>query len=272
MHACSVVTPLRSAFNPGLDRRPWACLLPGNPAARCDLPDVRVKTWRRRPIFLPMACEAIEALRAGETVEDERFDALLPPWARELSRHHWTPVAVAKRAAELLAVRHGMRVLDVGAGVGKFCLVGASTTGGIFVGVEQRARLVEVARAIAQRCGVDRCSFVHGNMLDFEWSGFDGLYLFNPFAEQLPASAPIDEAVPRSARRYRRYVRFVEEKLAEARQRTRLVTYHGFGGRVPPGWRAIVREPCGTDWVELWVKEAQPVDRRTLERTVRWEL
>jgi len=57
-------------------------------------------------------------LRAGELVDDAAFDELFPPWARALSRVHFTPVRAAVRAAAWLAARPGARVLDVGAGAG----------------------------------------------------------------------------------------------------------------------------------------------------------
>ena len=68
------------------------------------------------------------------SVEDEKFDLIYPPQIRELSSLHWTPVAVAAEAAKLLVTAPGTRVLDIGCGPGKFCLVGASLTDGRFTG------------------------------------------------------------------------------------------------------------------------------------------
>jgi hypothetical protein len=93
----------------------------------------------------------LAALHAGDSVSDEEFDRLLPTWARNVSGLHFTPVRVARRAAELLVARAGARVLDVGAGVGKLCIVGALTTQGSFVGVEQRGHLVAAGRALLRR-------------------------------------------------------------------------------------------------------------------------
>jgi 16S rRNA C967 or C1407 C5-methylase (RsmB/RsmF family) len=50
--------------------------------------------------------------------EDDVFDHQLPQRLQLKSAVHFTPVAVAKLAARLLAPRPGMRVLDVGAGPG----------------------------------------------------------------------------------------------------------------------------------------------------------
>ena len=64
----------------------------------------------------------------GEPVADAEFDLLYPRPVRPLSERFWSPIDVARRAAELLVVRPGTRVLDVGSGAGKFCVVGALTS------------------------------------------------------------------------------------------------------------------------------------------------
>lgn len=125
-------------------------------------------------------------LRAGEPISDEEFDAVYSSEVRSLSLRHWTPVSVARRAAYLLTGLGGAtHILDVGAGPGKFCIVGALSTTAHFVGVEHRRRLVEVAQMAAVRFGADRAHVVHANLLDFDCRTFDGFYFYNPFREQL---------------------------------------------------------------------------------------
>ena len=72
------------------------------------------------------------------SIEDEKFDLIYPAQIRQLSALHWTPVAVAAEAAKFLVTAPETRVLDIGCGPGKFCLVAASLTDGHFSGVEQR--------------------------------------------------------------------------------------------------------------------------------------
>ena len=83
-----------------------------------------------------------EALERRAAVSDAELDQVFPEELRERSHLHWTPVAIAIRAAELLAPASSLRVLDVGAGVGKACIIGALVTGAMWWGVEQDQVLV----------------------------------------------------------------------------------------------------------------------------------
>ena len=58
-----------------------------------------------------------ERVRRRRTVADVEFDAIYPEWI-ETSEHHWTPLDVCVRAAELLVAGGGATVLDVGSGAG----------------------------------------------------------------------------------------------------------------------------------------------------------
>lgn len=205
----------------------------------------------RRPIAStrPVA----RALRSGERVADRDLDEVFPLEVRRASRVHWTPVAVAAHAARLLVDQPGMTVLDVGAGVGKFCLVAAATVRARIRGIEQRAHLVEIARAAAVKLGV-QVDFVHGTLDGQDPSKVDGIYLFNPFAENLsPTRDRIDNTVELNAERFRRDVDATERFLAAARPGTRVVTYCGFGGVMPESYVMKLREWHGSN-LELWVK------------------
>ena len=196
----------------------------------------------------------IRALREGEEPTDKAFDRLLPSWARAASRRHWSPVAVAKRAAELLVTDATTRVLDIGSGIGKFCFIGALSTPGVFVGVEQRAHLVQAAREVAARYRIGRCRFLNGNMADIDFKLWDSFYLFNPFLEHLRHEPPIDRTIERRPALYRRYIRIVQTQLSEARVGAKLCTYWGFGGEMPPEWELVEGEEVGTGRIELWLK------------------
>lgn len=198
-----------------------------------------------------------EALRSGETVSDSVFDQIYSEEIRRLSEIHWTPVSIAKRAAELLVRDANTRVLDVGSGCGKFCLVGGLTTTGSFYGIEQREKLALCARSLAEGHRLERVQFLSGDLKEVDWSRFDAFYLYNPFNENLyPNEIRIDGSVELSERRYVQVIRAVQARLHVLPAGTRVVTYHGFGGEMPPGYAMIFEEPRGEDYLRLWVKVA----------------
>jgi len=204
---------------------------------------------------MPEADSVAHGLRLGSDVSDAHFDRIYPEWIQKISQPHWTPIKVARRAAEMLVSKRHRHILDVGSGPGKFCLVGALVTQATFVGVEQRKNLVDIATGAAKRCGASRARFIHDNMMSIDWSEFDGIYLFNPFYEQIADGIPrIEGPIETSADLYTQYVVTTCVKLFTAREGTRVVTYHGFGGPMPTGYQLITREPACYDYLELWEK------------------
>jgi hypothetical protein len=203
-----------------------------------------------------------EALRANGPVHDAEFDELFPVDLRGAATTYFTPVAVARRAAALLVEAGARRVLDVGAGVGKFCLDGACAASVEFVGIEQRARLVEVAREAARQLGVGRVEFRQGKFESVNPALFDGFYLFNPFAENLfRVEHRLDDSVELTETRYLEDVRRARALLDGAPPEAAAVTYCGFGGQMPRGYRLWASEPHGAGILRLWVRgRAAPRD------------
>jgi len=193
---------------------------------------------------------------ACDVDEDHAFDHQLPRRMQMKSSIHFTPVAVARCAARLLAPHHGMRVLDVGAGPGKFCVVAACEVPACtFVGVELRPHLVRLARKLATRLSLANAMFLDGDALDLDWSEYDAFYFYNPFAEQMyEAAFVLDRTLHLDPSRFSEYVMGARQRLAFARIGTRVVTYHGFGASPPHGYDLIETHPIGTDCLELWIK------------------
>ncbi|HEX3760389.1 MAG TPA: class I SAM-dependent methyltransferase [Kofleriaceae bacterium] len=194
-----------------------------------------------------------EALRRGAAVPDAEFDQLFPDELRDRSHLHWTPVAVAIRAAELLAPSpRGIRVLDVGAGVGKLCLIGALVTGAVWWGIEQDP--VQIAAAHHAAWALDathQTRFVQGDGSRLSWDGFDAFYFYNPFHTVM--LAPHASPFLRYAT-IRATLRRIEHQLAATPPGTRVVTFHGFGGQLPASFTQIAREPAGDGALELFVQ------------------
>ena len=149
-----------------------------------------------------------------------------------------------------------MSVLDVGAGAGKFCLAAALAMPSVqFVGAEWRPHLVRFATRIAHESGQANARFVAVDALALDWSRYDAFYFYNPFAEQLfDPKVALDRTIDLEAANFVRYVTAVRQRLACARLGTRVVTYHGLGAPLPPGYERTRADAIGTDRVELWIK------------------
>lgn len=194
-----------------------------------------------------------ESFRTSVPVTDALFDRIFPPAIQSKSRSHWTPVEAALRAVALLAPRPGMRVLDAGAGPGKLCCIGALASNASWYGIERDPMLVEVARSSAELLGIaDRARFCRADMCELDWTEFQSIYLFNPFEEALYEGT---SRVEGAWERFDREVSTVEERLARMPRGTRVVTFHGFGGDMPPGYvRAVVEHVADGD-LELWIND-----------------
>lgn len=165
---------------------------------------------------------------------------------------HWTPAHVAVRAASLLSPTRDTRILDIGSGVGKVCSIGALSGAGLWCGVEHHAPLVSTATRLARLLGVsDRTRFVEGDVFSIDWSEYDALYFYNPF--ELTLFDYLDANPSRVLD-----VARVQERLAALPNLTRVVTFHGFGGVMPPSFGLVYHEHVpglGLD-LALWIQRS----------------
>ena len=186
---------------------------------------------------------------------DAAFDALLPAPLRPHARQHFTPLADALLVGAWLDELGIASLCDVGAGAGKLCVLAAlAAPRCAFVGLERRASLVEVARGLAVHFGVEgRVTFVEGSLGEAPLPVAAAYYLFNPFGENLlPTSERIDERVDHSDARYERDVAAAEAWLATAPAGTWLLTYEGFGGKVPRDFEELRAARCTWGALRLW--------------------
>jgi predicted RNA methylase len=204
----------------------------------------------------PAADELAALIRAGATVDDELFDRFLPLRLRVASAVFWTPLVVAARTALWLAEADVGSVVDIGAGVGKFCVAAALATRCRYVGVEYRARLVAAAGRLARLFRVeDRVTFVTARLDPRTLPVAEAYYLYNPFGEnRFGPDGHLDEDVELGEARYDRDVAAVEAVLDDARAGTYVITYNGFGGVVPDGWAQIRVDRTLPNMLRMWVK------------------
>jgi len=190
---------------------------------------------------------------SGFFLDDRHFNRLYPYGVRALSARHWTPVKIALSAAEFLGGENGSKILDIGSGVGKFCLCAAHTKPNcLFFGIEQRAHLVQCAERTKRKLALGNAFFIHSNMTAVDFTDYNHFYFFNSFYEHLEPDIKIDRAIHHSTTFYEYYTECLYEKLATLRRGTRLCTYFGRTSQVPESYRLI--DSLYDEKLKLWIK------------------
>lgn len=185
---------------------------------------------------------------------EKSFESFLPAYLRNASRLHFTPIEVAKTAAEWLTETGAKSVLDIGAGVGKFCITGAYYFNAHFYGIEQRESLCRIGNQIAGHFGLINVTIQHANILNIQFSDYDAFYLYNPFYENLEFVKRLNDEVTLAEDLYQVYLNHTETQLDKAPKGTRLVTYHGNNFEVPNSYEKTKDAFNGE--LKLWIKRS----------------
>jgi len=186
-------------------------------------------------------------------LKDEEFDLLYPIKMKKLSGTHWTPVDVAKKAIAFLNDKGGRRVLDLGSGAGKFCLVSATNSNAKITGVEQRENLVQLSRKLAAKHQVQNVDFIHDDLKDIEFMKYDAFYFFNSFEENINLTDKLDKDNKIDLEQYHKYISIIREKFERLPSCTRIVTYCGTAMEIPESYRLV--KATHKSKLKFWEKE-----------------
>jgi hypothetical protein len=185
--------------------------------------------------------------------EESHFCQLYPLPIQQLDKTHWSPLIVTYKACQFLADKPGVRILDIGSGVGKFCLAGAYyKPDAFFYGVEQRGYLVEMANNAMEKLGRMKVQFEHRNFTQMNFNDYDHFYFYNSFFENLDGSSRIDDTIDHSLELFNFYNRFLCRKLSDKPVGTRIVTYQSAGFEIPPGYTLVDMQM--NNELKFWVK------------------
>ena len=100
--------------------------------------------------------------------------------------------------------------------------------------------------------------FVHGAVGEAALPVADAYYLYNPFGVYFFGPPADDDGdVAYSETRRARDIAAVEDLLQRARPGTRVLTYNGFGGRIPAGYRRVRTDLTLPNELCLWRKEPE---------------
>ena len=184
---------------------------------------------------------------------ESNFCLLYPLSMQQLDQAHWSPLLIIKKAMQFLADEPGTRVLDIGSGIGKFCLTGAYyKPSAFFYGVEQRKSLVAHAETARTILGLQNVEFINRNFSQLDFTQYDHFYFYNSFYENLVGTDKIDDAIEYSRGLYNYYNRVLFQKLAEMPTGTKLVTFQSLESEIPGSYHHVNNR--FDDLLKFWMK------------------
>lgn len=181
------------------------------------------------------------------------FNNLLPHDLKQASQLYFTPIEVAQIAAAWLTENNEQKVLDIGSGVGKFCITAARSFDGHFYGVEYRKSLVDIANELIGHYEINNVTMLHSNITNINFSEYDSFYFFNSFYENLETTQHLNNEVEIEEHLYQIYLDYTEQQLNKAKPGTRLVTYFGNNFEVPDSYTRVRDAFDGA--LKLWIKQ-----------------
>lgn len=174
---------------------------------------------------------------------DDQFNQLYPLSIQVLALRHWTPFSVARKAANFLAAENNVRILDIGSGVGKFCMGAAYYKHKAFYyGVEQRKSLISYSETAREMLHIENVSFIHGNFTQLDFKNYDHFYFYNAFYENIHGTDKIDDSIDYSVELFNYYNRYLYKQLELKPVGTRIATFHSLEYEIPPSYHEVGSE------------------------------
>lgn len=170
---------------------------------------------------------------------DNSFDQLYTKPIQEIAEFHFTLVEVAVAAAAYLVDTPTSKILDIGSGAGKFCMIGAATTNGHFTGVELRSNLVRIAQDLSTKHQLNNITFIENNITNIDFKTYSAFYHFNAFYENVDPSGEIDQTILLDKKLYKSYSQYVKNQLEKRPVGTKLATYFSYKDEVPEDYKPI---------------------------------
>ncbi len=195
-----------------------------------------------------------QQIKSNIDISDTEFDSIYPDRIKASAEMHFTPFDVAKIAARYLAHKTGTRILDIGAGAGKFCMIGSACTEGYFTGVELRETLCSAATRISKQYSLENTDFINANITDISFKDFDAFYFYNAFYENVSRMGigRINNELDLSRELYDTYSFYVKNQLDSMPVGTKLVTYFSFSKEIPDSYHLQFTDFDGK--LKMWEK------------------
>lgn len=183
---------------------------------------------------------------------DCKFNELFPREIQKFASKHWTPFEIIDLVVDFLA-EDSCKILDIGSGIGKFCLAGAYyAPHAQFFGIEQRHNLVDYATTAQQKLGIPNAAFIKGNFTQFDLKEFNHFYFFNSFFENLDGVKPLDETIELSPALFDYYNQYLYTELKKMPAGTKIATYHSILNKIPRTYELV--ESYEYAHLNFWIK------------------
>lgn len=213
---------------------------------------IRKKIWPAKKGTLNSTLKKVND-REKWFVSDAVFNQLYPLPLHKYDGKHWTSLAVAREAAAFLAAEKNVSILDIGSGIGKFCMGAAYyKPDAYYFGVEQRKNLVEYAENARDVLRQDNVSFIEGNFTQLDFTNYDHFYFYNAFYENIEGIEKMDDSVDYSVELYNYYNRYLYKQLESKPDGTRIATYHSLEYEIPPTYHVV--GSAFEDILKFWIK------------------
>lgn len=184
---------------------------------------------------------------------DKHFLDLYPASFRVANRMHYTPIEVVKKAAAYLCQEKNTTILDIGSGIGKFCIPAASLfPENNFVGIELRADLSEEAHKIRGHLGLSNLTCVQGDIVNFDLQSYDHFYFFNAFYEFLENSEKLDQQLEFTPGKFQKYHAYIFRSLEKMPIGTKLATFFTEDKWIPSSYVEVEQHFDAT--LKHWMK------------------
>ena len=185
---------------------------------------------------------------------DFQFHQLYPFDIQLLANKHWTPLNIIQKVVPFLVPEDGVKILDIGSGVGKFCLSGAYfKSKAQFYGIEQRKNLCGYAEDAKNVLGLMNVSFIHGNFTQLDLKQYDNFYFYNSFFENINGSEKIDNTILYSESLYDYYSQYLYNQFEKMPLGTRVATCCSWDDEIPPDYHLL--ETHSNKLLKFWIKK-----------------
>ncbi len=157
---------------------------------------------------------------------EQSFDDLTLDKFKSIAEVHWSSFSSIQMVVDFLDRTDSTNILDIGSGIGKFCILGAKLTNIHFTGVEIRESLHKEAVRILKKYALENVTLIHDDIKNLDFSPFDAFYYYNPFCEHIATNNWIEKSDFLEEDKYYEYEDIVLQKLEQKETGTIVILHY----------------------------------------------